>query len=61
VTSWERISVEVSHTWPGEAYLRFQAADGTAIMVRVDAHDLSRVALLENALGPPDPDQVIHP
>ena len=50
---WARISVELSHTWPGEAYLRLETADGTATMVRVDAGDLARISDLKDALGPP--------
>lgn len=53
MSRWERISVELSHTWPGEAYLRFQAADGTATMVAVDNDDLQRIGLLRNSLGRP--------
>jgi hypothetical protein len=51
VSRWARISVELSHTWPGEAYLRFEAADGTATMVAVDRDDLVAVGRLDGALG----------
>jgi hypothetical protein len=53
VSRWERVTVELSSTWPGEAYLRFQAADGTAVMVAVDADALHKVGVLQNALGVP--------
>jgi hypothetical protein len=48
MSRWERISLELSHTWPGEIYLRFQAADGTATMVRVDEDDLTAIVILIN-------------
>jgi hypothetical protein len=34
----ERISLEFSHTWPGQCYLRFEAS-GAVTMVRVNAAD----------------------
>jgi hypothetical protein len=52
MSRWDRISVELSSTWPGEAYLRFQNAGGPAVMVAVDQDDLARIQSLANALGP---------
>ena len=40
---WERISLELSHTWPGQFLLRFEAADGAAMMVGVGGGDLAAV------------------
>lgn len=36
---YERISLEFSHTWPGQCYLRFEGAAGAVTMVQVNAAD----------------------
>lgn len=37
---YKRISIELSHSWPGEVYLRFEPFMGPAIMVRVLPGDI---------------------
>jgi hypothetical protein len=41
-----RISLEFSHTWPGQCYLRFEAASGAVTMVAVNAADLQTLRRL---------------
>jgi hypothetical protein len=54
LSRWKRISVELSHSWPGEPYLRFEPADGgPPVMVAVDDDDLARIGQLQGALGVP--------
>lgn len=43
---YRRISLELSHTWPGESYLRFESPDGAAVMVAVKAGDILRLRSL---------------
>jgi hypothetical protein len=44
---YKRISLELSSTWPGEVYLRFEPFDhGPAIMVRVKPGDIVSISQL---------------
>lgn len=43
---YSRISLEFSHSWPGQAYLRLEAANGAAVMVRLNAADRREVSRL---------------
>jgi hypothetical protein len=40
------VSLELSHTWPGEVYLRFEPFDGPAFMVRVMPGDIVAISNL---------------
>jgi hypothetical protein len=41
VRRYSRISLELSHSWPGEMYLRFETGPGMAVMVGVTPADLA--------------------
>lgn len=43
---YERISLEFSSTWPGQAYLRFEASGGVVVMVAVNGTDCRVLARL---------------
>ena len=43
---YSRISLELSHTWPGELYLRFETGPKAAVMVAVTPADLAALRLL---------------
>ena len=46
VRRYSRISLELSGTWPGEAYLRFETGPGMAVMVGVTSADLDELRKL---------------
>lgn len=46
VRLYRQISIVVSHSWPGEAYLRFETGPGMAVMVAVTGADLNEVGKL---------------
>lgn len=50
VSLYDRISLELSHTWPGQIYLRFEphANGGPAIMIQVKPGDIAAIARLGN-------------
>jgi hypothetical protein len=43
---YRRVSLELSHSWPGEVYLRLEPFDGPAIMVRVMPGDIVAISQL---------------
>ncbi len=52
---YRRISLELSHTWPGEMYLRFETGPGMAVMVGVTPADLDEIRPLLGARSPDCP------
>jgi len=43
---YREISLVFSHSWPGQAYLRFEAASGAVTMVAVNAADRAALRVL---------------